>query len=103
MKKGTFKVVRVDGSVENYNQKPTLDLIYEKLGVDCIDTVTITRDRWGKASEIMLVDDNGMIDNKPVNDKATAIMQALHKDGFYPYSIHGDVAICHDADFGEDI
>ncbi len=97
MRKGNFKIIRCDGTVEDYKEKPTIERIHALLKVDCIDTITLSWHK-GTPSELMLVDDTGMIDHKPVNDKATAIMQDLHKGG-YPYSIHGDVALVNDLDF----
>jgi hypothetical protein len=47
---------------------------------------------------VMLVDDTGMIDGKPINPKATALYHAICRPGTM-FSIHGDVAIASDRDF----
>lgn len=91
---GGYKVIRVDGSESFVEEKPTIRKIQASIGCECCDTVTIDR----RNEIIMLVDDVGMIDGKPVNRKATAL--ALEAFGpQYPYSIHGDAAIVWDGDF----
>ena len=94
--RGTFKIIRVDGS-EEICGPVSLKTIYEAIGCSTIDTVTLT---WSAfvPEIVMCVDDTGMIDNKPINPKATALYHSICKPGT-PYSIHGDVAIVNDADF----
>ena len=70
MKKSRFKVIRTDGTESIIEQAPTLDAIYKAIGCECATTVTLDKRR----SIIMYADDTGMIDNKPVNAKATARM-----------------------------
>ena len=38
---GSWKVIRVNGSVEERAGKPTLDEIQKAIGCDCIDCVTL--------------------------------------------------------------
>ena len=82
----SFKVIRTDGSESIIDQAPTLDAIYRAIGCTCSDHVTLSH------SSIMIVDDTGMIDGKPVNVKATALYHAKCKPGT-THQIHGDVAI----------
>ena len=92
IKRGTYQILRVDGSEEFIERKPNLGTIKREIGCDCIDTVTIDR----KFETIMIVDDTGMIDGKPVNPKATELYWKVCRPGAWP--IHGDVAICNDED-----
>ena len=94
VKHGTYKVIRVDGDEEVREMKPTITRIHADIGCECVDTVTLDRER----EIIMMVDDTGAIDGKPVNRKATAFMQEVFGPQ-YPNSIHGDVAIVWDGDF----
>ena len=91
---GGYKLIRVDGSESFVEGKPTIGKIQASIGCDCCDSVTIDR----RNQIIMLVDDTGMVDGKPVNRKATALAAEAFGPQ-YPYSIHGDVAIVWDGDF----
>ncbi len=98
VRRGEYRIIRVDGSEMNVPQKPTLDRIHKAIGCDTFDTVLLKKGRDGTAEIVMLVDDTGMIDGKPVNPKATELYRAICKPGT-PFSIHGDVAIVNDNDF----
>lgn len=91
---GTYKIIRVDGTETLVKQKPTIRTVTRDIGCDSIDTVLLDR----KAEIVMMVDDTGMIDRKPVNPKATALYHSICKPGTV-YAIHGDVAIVWDGDF----
>lgn len=87
------EVIRVDGSKEQHDvPKGGLRPIGKLIGVDTFDTVNLRDGR------VMLVDDTGMIDGKPVNPEATKLYHGICRPG-NPHSIHGDVAIARDADF----
>lgn len=94
---GEFKVIRVDGKIELHESNPRLSGIRKLLGADCLDTVIITHD-LGRPVIVMMVDDTGMIDHKPVNQYATALYHSVCKPGTI-HAIHGDVALVHDEDF----
>jgi hypothetical protein len=94
VKQGTFIVLRVNGSEETHYEKPTLDLILGEIGADCMDTITLDPEN----QQVMVVDDTGIIDGKPVNPKATALYLSICKPGTQG-SICGDVAIVNDLDF----
>ena len=95
---GTFRVIRVDGSEEVVRQRATIDRVHAALGVTCCDSVTLVKTPDGfEAVVVMMVDDTGMIDGKPVNAKATELYRCVRRNT--PYSIHGDVAIVNDSDF----
>lgn len=88
---GTYKIIRVDGTEIIEKEKPSISKIMKAIGCEYLDTVTLGQDI------VMLVDDTGMIDGKPVNKAASALM--LKRFSNYPNKIHGDVAIVNDLDF----
>ena len=88
MEKGSYKVIRVDGTESIHQGKPGIAEIMRLIVCDGLDTVRI-----GARRELtMFVDDTGMIDGKPVNPKATALYHAVCRPGMV-HSIHGDVVI----------
>lgn len=93
--RGEYRIIRVDGSEELVRQKPTLEVVHRATGCDCIDAIALTRGPAG-AETVMIVDDTGMVNGKPVNSKATEL---YHQFIVSPFSIHGDVAIVNDEDF----
>jgi hypothetical protein len=98
IKRGEFRVIRVDGTEELIEEKPTIGKIYHALGVTCCDSVTL---RFGNGREdtlVMMVDDTGAVGGKPVNPKATELYLTRCKPGT-AWEIHGDVAIVNDEDF----
>lgn len=95
---GTYKVLRTDGAIIMCAEKPNLTTIRKAIGCKSIDTVILSWSQEGLAGTIMLVDDTGMLDEKPVNETATKLMRAIFGPE-YPNRIHGDVAICNDGDF----
>jgi hypothetical protein len=94
MTPGTYRVIRVDGTETVHQGKPPIAEIHRIIGCECLDTVTIDRRR----QTVMFVDDTGMLDNKPVNVKATALYHAVCRPGTI-HQIHGDVVIVNDGDF----
>jgi hypothetical protein len=69
MKQGQHRLIRVDGSQTIHEGKPSIAEIQRLIGCGGLETVIIDR----KHQTVMFVDDTGMIDNKPVNPKATAL------------------------------
>ncbi len=96
VKRGEYKIIRADGTEEIISQRPTLSAVHKAIGCDCCDTVILTR--GSDEPIVMMVDDTGMIDGKPVNPKATELYHSVSRPG-NPYSIHGDVVIVNDGDF----
>lgn len=72
---------------------PTLSKIHQLLGCKCFDSVTLDSN-----GTVMIVDDTGIIDNKPVNAKATKLYLGICRPGATG-EIRGDVAIVNDNDF----
>jgi hypothetical protein len=66
------------------------------IGADMIDTVVLRH--LGHPVQVMIVDDTGMIDGKPVNVKATELYHANCHPGT-THQIHGDVVVVPDDDF----
>ena len=93
-KRGSWQVIRVNGTIEVMIGKPTLHEVSKAIGCETIDSVKLDE----KSRTIMLVDDVGMIDGKPVNPKATELYHSVCRPGTV-FAIHGDVAIVNDKDF----
>lgn len=68
-----YRIIRVDGTETEIHERPTIRAIHAAIGCDCCDTVILSKDSWGRAAIVMMVDDTGMIDGRPVNEKATAL------------------------------
>ena len=98
IRQGQWLVIRVDGKEEPMEGKPTIGKIYRALGVTCCDSVTLRFPNGKQDAIVMMVDDTGMVDGKPVNPKATELYHTRCKPGTL-FSIHGDVAIVNDEDF----
>jgi hypothetical protein len=97
VKRGTFKVIRTDGTEQLIQERPSIRRISALIGAVTCDTVTLTR-RGFRAAIMMICDDTGMVAGKPVNPKATELYHAVCYPGTI-YAIHGDVAVAHDSDF----
>lgn len=91
---GCFLVLRINGRISLEEGKATINKIHRAIGCDCCDTVLLDRNK----EIIMMVDDTGLVDDKPVNDAATRLVRSVFGPT-YPHSIHGDVAIVNDKDF----
>lgn len=94
LRRGTFKIIRVDGSEQLIERRPTIDAILHAIDCDILCTVTLDR----RKQIVMLVDDVGAVNDKPTNPKATELYHAVCKPGTV-HAIHGDVAIVNDEDF----
>lgn len=87
------KIIKVDGT-ETVCRYPKKDMtaLAELIGCEMLCTVNLRDGR------VMLVDDNGVAERKPVNDKATKLYHGVCVPGT-THKIRGDVAIVIDADF----
>jgi hypothetical protein len=95
---GQWKVARANGVIEVRLGKPTMKEVAAALGAKFLDTVNL-RDVGGRITGVvMLVDDIGFDNGKPVNKLATEIYHAQCRPGT-THPICGDVAIVNDADF----
>jgi hypothetical protein len=91
------RIIRVDGTEEFVGEVCTSRRICELIGAEQgLDSVNLRH--LGRPYQVMLVDDTGMADGKPVNAKATALYHANCRPGT-THPICGDVFICFDEDF----
>lgn len=91
--RGTFKIIRTDGSEEIVQEKPTLKRVLAIIGCDCIDTVNFGNDT------VMMVDDEGLLKKDyAANQKATQLMKERFGPN-YPNPIAGIVVLVNDKDF----
>jgi hypothetical protein len=119
--RGTYLIVRCDGTEELMRDMPTAEKLCRAIGADTLDTVILT---WigtpGRSPPdlIMSVDDRGyeteVIDHDrnhielrpvharlPVNERATLWYWAICLPGT-THQIVGDVVIARDQDFAKD-
>jgi hypothetical protein len=68
------------------------------IGCETIDVVILPH--LGDPMIVMLVDDEGMIRDLPINKVATALYRQSRPDSIY--AIHGNVVMCPDLDFSDD-
>ena len=98
VKRGTYHVIRTDGTEIVREEKPTIAKINRELGCDTLSSVSLTRRNAHQPSLVMMVHDTGMFDGLPVNEKASALQREA-KGQAYPYEIHGPVVVVDDEDF----
>lgn len=90
---GSFRIIYHDGKEAEVSRKPTMAAIRIAIAApQALDTVNL------RNGCVMIVDDTGMIDGRPVNAKATeAYHSVCRPDTIHP--ICGDVVIAVDEDF----
>lgn len=91
MKEVTLIKVNGDESAHHL-EKLSIKKLSEIAGCSCFDTVNLRDGR------IMMVDDTGYIDGKPINKKATELYHSVCRPGT-TQPICGDVVICWDKDW----
>lgn len=94
VKPGSYWIIRVDGSETLIEGNPNVRQVAREIGAEVLDTVIVDRRRM----IVMLVDDTGMVDGKPVNSKATEFYHSVCRPGTV-FAIHGDAALVFDGDF----
>ena len=90
------KIIRVNGEEIELDSPKNVNQIAALIGAGLLDTVLLA-DRL----HVMLVDDNGIGKQLPVNAKATIHYHEKCIPGTTA-QIHGDVVIVPDSDFGRD-
>lgn len=90
------RLIRADGTTEELPGRVSLAKICKLIGAATCDTVMLKH--LGRPLCVMVVDDTGMIDGRPINAEATKLYHANCRPG-NPFSIHGDVVIVPDEDF----
>ena len=88
------KIIRISGDTEQHDipKFSAIREIRKLIGADCLDTVNL------RDGNVMLVDDTGMVDGKPINPEGTKLYHGVCRPGTV-HCIHGDIAIARDADF----
>ncbi|MES2262166.1 MAG: hypothetical protein V4724_26900 [Pseudomonadota bacterium] len=86
------KIIRVDGSEQPIEGRPSIAGISKLIGADVLGTVNLRDGR------VMLLDDNGVANGRTPNPAATVLYHGVCIPGT-THKIHGDVAIVLDADF----
>ena len=88
------KIIRINGATEEHDvpRHSAIREIRKLIGADCLDSVNL------RNGDVMLVDDTGMVDGKPVNPEGTKLYHGVCRAGTV-HRIHGDVAVARDADF----
>lgn len=94
----TRKLIKADGTETELIGPHALQDVQKMIGADTLDIVLLRH--MGKPAHVMIVDDTGMIDGRPVNVKATALYHANCRPGTI-YPIHGDVVVVPDHDYAE--
>lgn len=92
VRRGEYRIIAEDGTETLIEEKPTLGKIQTAIGASFLDSVKFPH------FQVMMVDDTGMVDRRPVNAKATELYHAKCRPGTI-YAIHGPVAIVNDMDF----
>lgn len=90
------KIIRVDGTEEDLQAPITIAQALQHIKAEGIDTVQLRH--LGRPLHVMLVDDTGLIDGKPVNEKASQLYWANCRPGT-THPICGDVVVVLDLDF----
>ena len=87
------KLIKTNGE-ESVIELPQLTIkkLHEIAGCDMFDTVNLRDGR------VMMIDDLGHPNQKPVNEKATALYHSVCVPGT-TWEIRGDVVICNDEDW----
>ena len=76
IRQGEYRIIRTDGTEILIEEKPNMDSILKAIGDECADTVCLDKQT---RTQIMVVDDTGMVDGKPVNSKATELYHSVCK------------------------
>lgn len=92
------KLIRTDGTEEELIGPHAIADICQMIGADTLDTVILRH--LGDPRHVMIVDDTGMIDGRPINAKATELYRTNCRPGT-TFGIHGDVVVVPDSDYAE--
>ncbi|MCY1520486.1 hypothetical protein D9M68_552640 [compost metagenome] len=88
------KLIRADGAETELHGPHAIQDVCQMIGADALDTVSLN-DRV----HVMLVDDEGILKNLPVNPAATRLYQDARG---VPHQIRGDVVIVPDSDYARE-
>ncbi len=85
------KLIRADGAETELHGPHAIQDVCQMIGADALDSV-----RLADRMHVMLVDDEGVSKNLPVNPAATRLYQDARG---VPHQIRGDVVIVPDSDY----
>lgn len=94
----TRKLIRTDGTEIHLEGPHAMADIMQIIGAETLDVVKLRH--MGEPLHAMLVDDEGHLWDRPINQKATTLYHANCKPGT-TWPIRGDVVIVPDSDFAE--
>lgn len=87
-----MRIIRTSGTEETIEGRATIAAVEKAIGASILDTVNLRDGR------VMLVDDNGISKNLPVNQVATGLYHSVCRRGT-THQIRGDVAVVYDNEF----
>lgn len=90
------RLICADGTTRDLDGKHSMEMLRQLIKADSIDTVQLRH--MGRPVHVMLVDDTGAIDGKPVNREATDLYWKNCRPGT-THPICGDVVVVPDHDF----
>lgn len=90
------RLIRTDGTEQPLDKPLTMREIAKHIGADTLDTVLLRH--LGRPVQVMLCDDTGMVDGKPVNQTASELYWKNCRPGT-THPICGDVVVTFDRDF----
>jgi hypothetical protein len=100
--RGSYRLVRTDGTETTAAAEPVLRGVYRALGCKPRCARIISYDEDGDPVMMMEYDSNGAKNGKPLNPQATELARRVwDPDHYYP-QIYGDVALINYADYGEE-
>jgi hypothetical protein len=85
------QLIRANGTFQDLPKRVPPGEVERLISAEVADTIVLRH--MGRPSHIMVVDDTGMVDRKPVNKAATALYWQSCAPGCKPYPIHGDVVV----------
>lgn len=98
---GGYVAIMASGGVAIMKGKPDVSLICEVIDCDTLDSVTLSHKPDGVPELVMMVDDEGLLNNSPPNLEASKLAWKALGPGFV-HQIHGNVVIVNDDHFGPD-
>ena len=89
-----YTVIRVDGREELYAEDFTIDRIHTLLACRWLHVVNIGKANDPPDDRLLLVDDTGLLEGKPINPVATRLYRRVAPGS--AHHIHGDVVLTYD-------
>ena len=93
-----YTILRCNGRHEAIDQVPTFEAMEQAISCTAFDAVPIGKANRPPDDEILLVDDTGLLDGKPINPEATLLYWRVAPS--QRHCIHGDAILTRDRYFG---